>query len=170
LCKAFRDHLKICNYLNGLKSLARTVKHAKTKLLTVKERTLSPGIYKKGHSRVALSKDGILTSLTIHRLVALAFIPNPGNKRTVNHIDGNKQNNHKDNLEWSTYSENLKHALDTGLRAMPKGEGHCKAILTEKDVLEIRASKESHASLVKKYNTSKSSIWAIKARKNWKHI
>lgn len=51
----------------------------------------------------------------IHRLVALTFIPNPDNKPEVNHIDGNKLNNHIDNLEWVTRRENVKHAWDNGL-------------------------------------------------------
>ena len=51
----------------------------------------------------------------VHRIVAKAFIPNPDNKETVNHKDGNKQNNHVDNLEWHTYTENMMHAHKTGL-------------------------------------------------------
>jgi hypothetical protein len=52
----------------------------------------------------------------VHRLVAQTYLPNPENKATVNHIDGNKLNNLLCNLEWMTQSENIQHACDTGLR------------------------------------------------------
>lgn len=52
----------------------------------------------------------------IHRIVAQSFITNPENKRTVNHKDGNKLNNSIDNLEWATYSENMKHAFASWLK------------------------------------------------------
>lgn len=52
---------------------------------------------------------------SIHRLVAQAFIPNPENKKTVNHKDGNKLNNCIDNLEWATEKENQQHKWKNGL-------------------------------------------------------
>ena len=56
--------------------------------------------------------DGSKKRLYAHRLVAIAFLEEPFNKKKIqiNHIDGNKLNNHKDNLEWVTPSENLLHA------------------------------------------------------------
>jgi len=51
----------------------------------------------------------------VHRLVAKTFIPNPDNLPQVNHKDGNKKNNHVDNLEWISRSGNIRHAYDNGL-------------------------------------------------------
>jgi hypothetical protein len=69
-------------------------------------------------------------SVKIHRLVAETFIPNPENKPQINHIDGNKQNNRIDNLEWCTNSENQIHACKLGLKASVKGNKNpnCKKI------------------------------------------
>ena len=55
-------------------------------------------------------------SYPVHVLVAKAFIPNPEGKKHVNHLDGNKLYNHKNNLEWATAQENDQHAQKLGLR------------------------------------------------------
>src|SRR6478609_8956229 len=57
----------------------------------------------------------------VHRLVAIAFIPNPNNYEVVNHLDGDKLNNNAWNLEWTTLVGNAKHAKETGLLRSPKG-------------------------------------------------
>jgi hypothetical protein len=70
----------------------------------------------------------------LHRLLALAFIPNPENKPEINHIDGNKHNPALGNLEWVTSSENQYHAFRTGLRkgyhvsGRPLSDAHKKAL------------------------------------------
>lgn len=81
---------------------------------------LKPTITKKGYLRVDLKGKGY----SVHRLVAMAFIPNPLNKPQVNHIDGNKNNNNVKNLEWCTNSENQKHAVANGLHRSLSGDDH----------------------------------------------
>tara|TARA_R110000868_G_scaffold54175_1_gene169627 strand:- start:44 stop:556 length:513 start_codon:yes stop_codon:yes gene_type:complete len=68
-----------------------------------------------GYLRIGLSKDNKRKKFLVHRLIAEAFIPNDKNNLLINHKDGNKMNNHISNLEWCTYSENLKHAYKIGL-------------------------------------------------------
>ena len=75
-----------------------------------KERILS-GWNDKGYVRCELNGKNI----RVHRLVGKAFVPNLENKPQINHIDGNKGNNHADNLEWCTNAENTQHAYDNGL-------------------------------------------------------
>lgn len=71
----------------------------------------------KGYLRTMLKNNtGKRKHVSIHRLVAIAFIPNPENKPQVNHIDGNKLNNRVENLEWVTNTENNHHAWDNGLK------------------------------------------------------
>lgn len=79
---------------------------------------LRPSINEGGYRQVTLSVDGISKTITVHRLVAMAFVPNPDGKPQVNHIDENKLNNNAENLEWVTLHENVLHSA--------KGEGSRK--------------------------------------------
>lgn len=92
----------------------------------------------------------------IHRLVAEAFIPNPENKRFINHIDANKQNNSVENLEWCTQSENMKHACENNLQ--PKGlNAYCGKFTREQreDIKRLWDSgKCSKREIARKYGVS----------------
>ena len=77
--------------------------------------------HKSGYMKVALYKDGIKKTFPLHRVVASAFLENPGNKEQVNHKDGNKKNNSVKNLEWCTQEENQRHAFAIGLNRGRKG-------------------------------------------------
>ena len=94
-----------------------------------KELTIRTSI--NGYKRVKVYKDGVRKTVSVHRLVAQAFIPNKENKPQVNHKDGNKANNHVDNLEWATAKENILHSVSNGLQVNKKGSQHpqSKAVL-----------------------------------------
>jgi hypothetical protein len=78
---------------------------------------LKGSITKKGYLSYKLYHiNGSKKSFQSHQLVAKAFIDNIDGKTQVNHKDGNKLNNHVDNLEWVTCKENINHAIETGLR------------------------------------------------------
>ena len=76
-------------------------------------RILKPSLHKNGYSRHFLCENNKRKHLYLHRIIATAFIDNPGEKPCVNHIDENKLNNDLSNLEWCTVRENLIHGTRT---------------------------------------------------------
>jgi hypothetical protein len=103
------------------------------------DRILKTAINRAGYVKITLARDGKFSYTTAHRLVALAFIGSPPEGlNQVNHIDGNKLNNHPENLEWTDHTGNNRHAIRLGLRVMPSGERAKRAVLTDAQVVEIR--------------------------------
>jgi len=138
--------------------------HPTNKLMT---NTLTPS----GYVCVSLTANGKGKYSLLHIVVAKAFIPNPLNLPEVNHIDGNKANNKAENLEWNTSLENIQHAWKTGLSTPKKGESHSQSVLTEKDVLEIRAIKGmTKRDIGKLYNIGEAMVGKIIHRHRWTHI
>jgi len=110
------EGLKIKVYDNGqIETLNHINIRKNGRIDNRKGKVLKPKIDKYGYQVITLSKNGIRKTYTIHQLVAKAFIPNPENKKTINHKDGNKMNNYVDNLEWATEKENQQHKWKNGL-------------------------------------------------------
>ena len=83
-----------------------------------KGKILKPHINEQnGYAYITLTKNKIIKSFKVHRIVAKTFIPNTENKSQVNHINGIKSDNNVLNLEWVTPSENQKHAYKMGLKS-----------------------------------------------------
>jgi hypothetical protein len=96
-----------------------------------------------GYLRVDIRlQDGSFKNIDVHRIVAKTFIPNPENKREVNHKDGNTHNNKLNNLEWNTRSENHLHAYKHLKRKSP----------VEKKVINIKTGK-IHKSVAELYRS-----------------
>lgn len=103
-----------------------------------KGKLLVQTLNRKRYLEVRLFKNSKSVFKIVHRLVAKAFIPNLNNLKQVNHIDGIKSNNKVDNLEWTTNSENQKHAYKLGLQPSRSGENNSNTKLTNKDVTLLK--------------------------------
>jgi hypothetical protein len=117
---------------------------------------------------VALYKNGSRRDYKVHRIVAMAFIPNPQSLPYVNHKNGVKADNRAENLEWCTPKENAEHAIGLGLYL--RGEKFTRSKLTSLEVEEIRVSGETCEVAAKRYNVSKSNISAIRLKQTWRHV
>lgn len=111
----------------------------------------------------------------VHRLVMFAFVgERPTPDTHINHIDGDKLNNHIENLEYTTAKENIQHALKMGLRHAPAGESHYSTRLTQEQVIQIRvtyaAGGITYDRLGERFGLTRSAIYAIVKGRTWKHV
>ncbi len=126
---------------------------------TMPEKIISPCIGANGYWTITYRTNGAKRRCLVHRLVALAFVPGWFPEATVDHLDGNRLNNHPENLEWVTRSENSKRQNRDG-RGVPKGEKHPSAKISDAEVermLSLRKNKGlSYSKLAKEFNVSTS--------------
>ena len=117
-----------------------------------------------------MSTDGKRHRYSVHRLILENFNPVEGMENLqVNHIDGNKENNKLENLEWTTCKENIQHAIDNNLRA--KINGASKLTIEQVKEIFIRSHRgEKNVDLGREYNLHPDSIGKIKNQKLWKQI
>ena len=94
----------------------------------VKARILKQNKKRSGYLTVDLSKNNVVKTISVHRIVAIAFCENPLNKKEVNHKNGIKTDNRAENLEWVTPSENIKHAYNLGLKQGRGKKIRCKQL------------------------------------------
>ena len=144
----FENLYQVSN-LGRVKSLERKVdvnsKDKKKHKRQHKERIMKQWDNTHGYMCVRLMKNGEKHSKRVNRLVGQAFLDNPDNKPIVNHIDGNKKNNHLSNLEWCTHQENNLHAIDNELREVKIPEKTAKYIRDRYDENDIRYTAKAFA-------------------------
>lgn len=154
-----------------ISSIGRVRSHKAKREIILKER-----ISHDGYVWYSLCRNGKGHTKRANRLVAEAFIPNPENKLTVNHKDGNKLNNNVENLEWATREEQMQHAYRNGLKRPVRGCLQGRHVLTPDEVRSIRDEYKPHdkthgmVALAKRYNVSQSVIDKCVRRKSYNDI
>lgn len=160
----------------------------KFKCILKQERELTYTLNNRGYLSVGFTKKTFM----VHRLVAEHFCSNPDNKSFVNHIDGNKLNNHFSNLEWCTIAENNAHARETGLHIQARGHKlkyksvaskkkalanlKDKSKLTDNEVRYVRKAfipRDTHFSataLARAFGTSVAAMAKIVNGETYKHV
>ena len=133
-----------------------------------KGRLLKPILKNSGYYCVTLTNGVDRPHISVHRLVARAFIGECPIGLHVLHGDGNRLNNHYTNLRYGTPADNHEDTLKHGHRLM--GSTHPLAKLKENDVRFIRETNESIVALAKKFNVSRAHIHSIRKKRIWSHI
>lgn len=139
-------------------------------------RPLSTALDKDGYVKVTLVSPGKKRHrYSVHRLMMENYRPiKDMDKMQVNHIDGNKQNNHLSNLEWCTCKENIHHAMKNNLRHDQKGENNNGSKYTEKQILEaiemIKSKKYTGKEIDEKMGFCSDYANMIRRKERWAHL
>jgi hypothetical protein len=168
----YEGYYQISN-LGRVKSLDRIVDNRRGQFLR-KGRFLKPYKSTKAYMLLGLCVNGKMKAFTFHRILAKHFIPNPENKKEINHKNGVRDDNRLENLEWVTGSENIRHSFKVLKRKKMTGEKHPMHKLTESNVIEIKkiynAGGISYKRLGEIYNVSDVTIGRVVRGDHWKTI
>lgn len=127
----------------------------------------------KGYRTLSLYKDRIKYVITVHTLVASAFIGPRPESLVINHKDGNKSNNHYTNLEYTTQKQNMKHAFDNNLVTIKRGSLSHRSKLSEQEAQEIlnyKFTEFNQKQVAEKYSCDPSLVGLIWKRSIWTHL
>lgn len=123
-----------------------------------------------GYYSFTMCKNGGRKDSLVHRIVALAFIPNPNNYPYINHKNLNKLDNRVDNLEWCTQKINIHHAIENNCIPRFYGEDTSGAKLSNEMVMEILNAEGRFGDIAKKYGISRGNVGYIKSGKTWSSV
>jgi NUMOD4 motif len=144
---------------------------------TIKAQSGGPGTNSR-YRYVTLYKKNKSEKLTVHRLVAKAFVPNPKNLPYALHIKNNRENNAATNLKWGTQLDNHKDAVREGTYRLPPimiGVEQPKAKLDPEKIRQIRNIRDSgkpftQVKLAAQFGISRGTLRSILANKHWRHV
>lgn len=158
--EVFKPFSTCGNYLVSNKGRVFVLEHLKNGVF-IRAKFLKLTRLNTGYPSIVLNDDNGKRKLTVHRIVADVFLPNPNNYDMVNHKDSDRANNDVSNLEWCSREQNMRHAVNSDAYAKK---------LNRDDVVNIRASSLSMNELAKKYSVTQTNIRYILQKKTWKHF
>lgn len=144
--------------------------------LVITGRMATPLKNDRGYLVVTFWRDNKTKTASLHRIMAVAFLPNPEGKKTVNHKNGIKTDNRLENLEWMTHAEQQRHKVDVLHKGCGATGGGNK--LTAEQVLAIRAERpagrhkgaKTYLALGRKYGVHWRTVWEVVSMRSWRYV
>lgn len=170
----FYDGYYEVSNLGRFKMLPRLLRHSKG--LRVSKEKIVTGSNSHGYKIVSFKKEGFKKVISVHILVARAFVhnSNPEKFNMVNHLNSNRADNRVENLEWCDAKRNAQHAYQAGRHKITKGSERSTAILNEKKVLAIKllykTGEFAYWDLAELFGVGKTTIQNILNGTKWTHV